>query len=279
MLDKHDKIDMHIHSTASDGTWDSENILHEIKINRIKLFSLTDHDSYENIEKVKKLMNEEDIYFIPGVEVSSQYKGELFHILAYGTNNSNEKFNEILSKNRSQLEEKDDNSIKYLIKKGYNIQYKDYMEYKHNPQRGGWKALNFLIDKRICKDVSDYFSRLFAGNVDMKSPEFEDSINVIKAIKKAGGIPILAHPYYLNIDCTVEERLGRLYELGIEGVECYHPNHSKERTEQCISWCKKNNIIITAGSDCHGDFIPKRKIGMLNISVEKANLKNLLQYV
>ena len=279
MLNKYDKIDMHIHSTASDGTFEPKNILQEIKSKNIKVFSLTDHDSYENVEKLKELVLKEDTHFIPGVEVSSLYKGELFHILAYGTNNSNKKFTNMLMNNRRQLEEKDDNSIKYLIDKGYNIEYKDYEAYIHNPQKGGWKALNFLIDNNMCEDVSDYFSRLFAGNIDMKSPVFENTVNVIEAIKGAGGIPVLAHPYYVDIDADADKRLGMLYELGIEGVECYHPNHSKERTKQCINWCKKNDIIITAGSDCHGSFIPSRKIGMMNVSVEQANLKNLIQYL
>lgn len=279
MIKKNSKVDMHIHSSASDGTWSPEKILYEVKRANVNLFSLTDHDSIKNVEKMKKLIFSEQLKFIPGIEISSTHDGDLYHILAYGTDNSNEKLKDILDKNTLLLEEKDDKAIEYLIKDGYDINFDEYANYKHISERGGWKALNFLIDKGYCKDVSDYFTRLFAGKRDVQFPIFEETKKVISVIKKAGGVAILAHPYYVDIDTPVEKRLGTLRDIGIEGVECYHPNHSKEKTISCVKWCKDNDLIITAGSDCHGEFIQKRKIGMMNVTIEDINLKYLEHYI
>lgn len=279
MLNKNFKVDMHIHSAVSDGTWSPEKIICEIKKADVKLFSLTDHDSVDNVEKTKKIIFNEQLKFIPGIEISSTHKGELYHILAYGTDNSNENLRNVLNKNRLLLEEKDDKAIKHLIRGGYDIDFDEYVNYKHLSERGGWKALNFLIDKGYCKDVSDYFTRLFAGKRDVQFPVFEETEKVISVIKKAGGVAILAHPYYIDIDTPVEKRLGTLKGIGIEGVECYHPNHSKEKIVSCVKWCRENDLIITAGSDCHGEFIQKRKIGMMNVTIEDISLKYLEDYI
>ncbi|GAA0178641.1 PHP domain-containing protein [Clostridium sediminicola] len=279
MVNKNLKVDLHIHSAASDGTWSPEKIVNEIKKAKVELFSLTDHDSIGNVEKMKKLIFSEQLNFIPGIEISSTHNENLYHILAYGTDNSNEKLRKVLNRNTILLEEKDDNAIKNLIKDGYDINFDEYVNYKHISERGGWKALNFLIDKGYCKDVSDYFTRLFAGKKDMQFPIFEETEKVINVIKNAGGVAILAHPYYVEIDTPVEKRLGTLKDIGIEGVECYHPNHSKEKIVSCVEWCRKNDMIITAGSDCHGDFIKKRKIGMMNVSIDDISLKHLKDYI
>lgn len=279
MIKNNCKLDMHIHSSASDGTWSPEMIIDEIKKADVQLFSLTDHDSFENVEKTKKIIFNEQLNFIPGIEISSTFNGNLYHILAYGTDNTNEKLRVILERNRLLLEEKDDKAIKHLIKDGNDIDFDEYMNYKYTSDRGGWKALNYLIDKGYCKDVSDYFTRLFVGKMDIQFPIFTNTIKVVNVIKEAGGVAVLAHPYYVDMDIDVDKRLGTLKEIGIQGVECFHPNHSKQRMAECAKWCRDNNLIITAGSDCHGEFIPKRKIGMMNVTVEDVMLKELLDYL
>lgn len=279
ILKKDMRVDLHIHSTVSDGTYDVEDIVKEALAKDIGLISLTDHDDIANVERMKKVARNNNILFLPGVEISSMLNGNLIHVLAYGTDNKNEEIMKLLNKNRNMLNKKDDDTIKYLINKGYPISYSKYEEYKYDKKRGGWKALNFLIDIGLCKDMKEYFTNLCKDNKGFKFPQFTNTKEVIKIVKKAGGIPILAHPYYENDNVKVEEKLKEFLKIGIEGIECFHPNHDEEKSKLCVKWCRKNNLIITAGSDFHGDFIKQRIMGNPKVTLGEIHLGKLKDFI
>lgn len=272
-------LDLHIHSTASDGTYSPEKIVQEAAKKGIGLISLTDHDDIKNVKDTEKFAEDKGIAFLPGIEVSSTLEGELFHILAYGTDNTNKELLELLEHNRYLLGKKDDDSIKYLVEKGYDIDYLKYEKYEHDNARGGWKALNFLIDEKLCIDVKDYFTRLFCEENGIKFPKFSNTEEVIKIIKKANGVPVLAHPYYSKDDTTVFDKLDKFLRMGIEGVECFHPHHNEQITQLCLEWCRKNNVIITAGSDFHGGFIEERSMGNPKVIIKEVNLGRLEEHI
>ncbi|MCY6485186.1 PHP domain-containing protein [Clostridium aestuarii] len=279
MLNEDSRVDLHIHTTASDGSYEPERIIKEAKKKDIQLIAITDHDEVANVELTKSIAKKYDIAYLPGIEVSSTLEGELFHILAYGTDNTNKELIQLLEHNKYLLQKKDDDSIRYLIEKGYNIDYLEYEKYEYDKKRGGWKALNFLIDEGLCKDVGDYFSTLFCEKNGIQFPEFNHTKEVIDIIKRANGIPVLAHPYYEGYDIPVRQKLDKFLKLGIEGIECFHPNHSDEITDRCIQWCRENGVISTAGSDFHGDFIEQRKMGFPKTTIKDINLGILMKYI
>ncbi|MDP4144776.1 MAG: PHP domain-containing protein [Bacillota bacterium] len=271
------QVDLHIHSTASDGSFEPEKIVRVALEAGVGIMALTDHDSLKNNAKMKELAEKAGITFIPGVEVSSTLEDEVFHILGYNIDLNNEKLNHILKSNTSLLERKDDEFIKLLVKKGYSINFEDYERYEHKSSRGGWKALSFLIDAGLCVDVKDYFTRLWIAENEVKFPIFPHPQEVIKALKEAGGTAVLAHPYYSPCDESVESRLKRFLEIGIMGVECFHPNHKKDVSLKCLNWCKNNGITSTAGSDSHGDLIITRHIGKPIVFENEINISELLR--
>lgn len=273
------KVDLHIHSYYSDGTWDPEEVVRAALNNDVGIMSITDHDDLRGILEGEISAKNLNIKYLRGIEISSTLNDELFHILAYGMDISNKELLALIEENTKKLEEKDDNTIKYLIDEGYHIDFEEYLNYENNPRRGGWKALNFLIDKKLCEDVGDYFGRLFKDKHAMQFPVFKHPSEVIEIVKKAGGVSVLAHPYYYPSNEEVSTRLGKFLEYGIEGFECIHPNHSEKVTRECIEWCKKNKLIITAGSDSHGDFIKSRIIGKPEAKISDINLGILEQYI
>lgn len=281
ILNENARVDLHMHTKASDGTLAPEELIIEITKNNIELISITDHDEIENVEKMKQLAKENNISFIPGIEISSTFNGKLYHILAYGTDNTNKQLIDLINSNKDLLENRNDESIRYLIDKGYEIDVEEYKKYNYDKKRGGWKALNFLIDKGYCKDVGDYFNRLFYKEKTILFPIFSSSQEVIKIIKGAGGIPILAHPYYEKgeDDVSVDERLGLFFDMGIEGVECFHPNHSERIIKECVKWCRKKGAIITAGSDFHGGFIEVRRLGTPEARIKDIDLGKLENFI
>ena len=269
------KIDLHIHTSASDGTWSPEALIQNIINAGIKIFSVTDHDTVENIATVSDLTIDTNLTFIRGVEIDTYHDGQILHILGYNMDTENEGLNNILSKNRAFIEHQNKKSIAVLMKMGHPVSPDEYDNYKNNPERGGWKALNYAIDKGLCQSYKEFFNLfdekedLFTMNVDVKPEE------AISCVKQAGGIPVLAHPgsglYGNDFKKTVLIAL----EMGIEGLECFHPENSPEVTKYCLEICKKNNIYITGGSDCHGEFVKKRRLGKPDIDLIHLKIWNL----
>ncbi|NBG88732.1 PHP domain-containing protein [Isachenkonia alkalipeptolytica] len=257
--------DLHIHTNASDGTWDTATLIKKLRENNIIHFSITDHDTFINS---KKMLNEDliGLNFVIGVEVSSMINQEEYHILAYDFDYDHKEFNDLLIFNQKARKEYDRKIIEHLKNKSIIKDVTDYNAYSYNPSRGGWDSLNYLIDKGVINHKAEFFSLI--ENLDLK-PEFKDPGEVIEVIKKAGGTPILAHPTnYLPIESVENGVLDRWFDWGIHGIECYSPYLSQQSDADIfIDYCKEHDLLITSGSDCHGEFL-NRPLGYPNIKLD-----------
>ncbi|MGM0379404.1 MAG: PHP domain-containing protein [Bacillota bacterium] len=270
------KIDTHMHTTASDGTLEPKEILEEIREKNIKIFSITDHDSIENIDKMKKLVKFEDEIFIPGVEVTTTFLDVEFHFLAYGDsiNKNNRILMDILNENKNLRKKYDKEFIKF-VSKLYDFTMEEYMNYKRNPKNGGWKAQNFLYSKGIASSLQDIFELRKKSKIKyiMKKPSI-----IIPKLKNAGLTVVLAHPpAYFESNKLSKKILDYFKTLGLDGIECMSPyynvpNESKYYTD----YCENNNLLVTSGSDYHGKFLPKRKLGNPNRYINDNQLNNIL---
>ena len=136
------KVDLHLHTSASDGTWLPEDLIRNVIDSGIEIFSVTDHDSVENVEAVSGLAVEESLTFFKGVEINTFKKGQIFHILGYNIDTNNETLNNTLLQNRSFLEERNEESISVLSENGHPVSRDEYSVYQNDPGRGGWKAFS-----------------------------------------------------------------------------------------------------------------------------------------
>ncbi len=266
------KADLHLHTCASDGTWRPEELIKNIINAGIGLFAITDHDSVENIPAVSGLAAKNRLHYIRGVEISTTEKGRIFHILGYNIDPENSSLNEILMLNRKNLEERNRKSIIRLQEMGHPVFFDEYLAYENNAERGGWKALNYAIDKGVCNTYRDFF-QLFG---DRKSGMSIDGCATpgaaISAIKRAGGIPVLAHPGSAIYGNNPPEAISMAVELGVQGVECFHPENNEEVTQYSVEFCKSKGLYITGGSDCHGTFVRERWLGKPDIELTQLSL-------
>ncbi len=269
------KADLHMHTNASDGTWSPEAVMENVTRAKIKVFAVTDHDSVKNVEALSGLVKDTDLNYIKGVEISSTKNGRIFHILGYNIDTRNNTLNKVLEHNSRNMEQRDEKSIETLMETGHPVSLEEFLLYKNNPDRGGWKALNYVQDKGLCSHYKDFF-KLFENptrgmNIDgCVTPE-----EAISAVKEAGGIPVLAHPGSALYGCSLEEAVSTVLNLGIEGFECFHPENSEETTEYCLEVCKRENLFITGGSDCHGTFVKERRLGKPDIDFDHLTLWDL----
>jgi predicted metal-dependent phosphoesterase TrpH len=268
------RADLHIHSTASDGRWPPEQLVDEIKAHAIDLFSVTDHDTIDSVEPVETLVRGTGLLFLRGVEVSTWLDEHYVHILAYGFEAANPALVSLLHENRRKIMQRNYDVIHALIEAGYPINLNDFEAYEYDRTRGGWKALNFLIDGGFCTGVSDYWE-LETGPPSVYRT-FPHPTEAVAAIREAGGVPILAHPgaTWTGNGGVNEAALSPLLGAGIAGVECYHRHNDLATTQFCRDWCARHDLITTVGSDCHGGLVD-RELGFPPVDTAQLHLGEL----
>lgn len=269
MFERDCQVDMHIHTTASDGTWTVEELLELIIKNNIKLFSITDHDTIENSVRMLHSISNNNCYVI-GAEISCTYNGEEYHITAYDFDHENSKLNELLKFNQIQRKEFNIKVVEYVKEENKIKDINDYFSYKYNRKRGGWESLNYLLDKNIVKDLSEYFGIIKSSKERLF---FKNPKEVIETIKDAGGYSFLAHPSaYEKGEKLSLEVLEDWKKYSISGIECFSPYLKNiEDAKYYVKFCEENDLMISAGSDCHGEF-NNRTLGIPKINIDKIKL-------
>jgi predicted metal-dependent phosphoesterase TrpH len=249
------RTDLHIHTTASDGCWTPEQVIVEVQARSVELFAVADHDSVASVPLAETLAREAGLAFLRGVEVSTLLDGHLFHVLAYGFELNSPTLGAFLRENRARLEQASENDLRRLIAAGYEINLDDYAAYEYDHSRGGWKGLNFLIDRGLCTGMRDYLGKLRPCR-PVEWPSFPHPAEAIAIIRQAGGVPILAHPgASLRHAGVTEQTLRPFLDCDIAGLECYSRYHDEATTRFCLEWCTRYDLLITGGSDCHGGFV------------------------
>lgn len=270
------RADLHIHTTASDGTWTPEELIRQAQKCGLGLLAVTDHDSVANVAAAGRLAAQAGIKFLLASEICST-KGDLsFHILGYGIDIGNKPLLELLRHNEALLEQKDVDSIRLLARDGWDVDEAEFARYTYDRRRGGWRALAYLIDKGLCTGVGDFFNRIFTPEHDLGFPTFPSIEEVIRTIHNSGGLAFCAHAASGFHGPGLEKVMDLLRTENFDGFECYHSNHSEEKARRLLAHCCKHKLLISGGSDCHGTFVPGRHLGEPYVDTAMLDLGCLL---
>lgn len=270
------RADLHLHSTASDGTWLPHELVAAAKAANLGVMAVTDHESVANVEETEKYAMEAGIKFLRGVEISTTKGKRCFHVLGYGINIKNKHLLELLAHNEALLAKKDEDSIAILAEKGWPVSLKEFHNYDHDRSRGGWKALAYLQDKNLCGDVLDFFNRIFTKENKLGFPVFPTIADAVNIIHNAGGVAILAHAASEMHGPGLVKTMAEMSTEKFDGFECYHSRHKEEDTQKLLEHCKGNNLLITGGSDCHGTFVKSRIIGEPEVYTKNLYMPGIL---
>lgn len=242
------KIDLHSHSTASDGIRGPRELVAAAIDKRIAVLSLTDHDSTENLDVVRQLCQKASIFFIPGIELSCEHNGESIHILGYFKNNGFQ--DPILAKRLFKFRERRDSraaEIARRLKKFFNIEVDlDDLTLPEGTSLGR-PHLAALIHNKYRLEVPEIFDRYLGNHSKAYLPSSRIPLKSgIAMLKDAEAIVILAHPGNYKTPIT------ELLQWDFDGAECYYATHTPDQTEYFISVCHALDRLITCGSDDHG---------------------------
>lgn len=283
-------IDMHIHTTYSDGDKTVEEVLKTCEEKKLEYISITDHNTCKQYEDNALNKNIFTGKIIKGVEMNATFKNKKIEVLGYKIKEpkiieewSKKFFSEKVLRNeqeeskRKLLDICDKKGIIYdeaKIEKDIPLTdyitiyiYKELMRHKENYEILGEyaKSLDVFIRKGLMNPDSEYYT----GSVNIPKPQYTDVIDVIH---KAGGLAFLAHPFEYRFNDTINFIKELKKEKELDGIECFHPSANEEERKLLLKYAKKNNLYISGGSDYHGKKKPDIEIGIgrgnLNISKE-----------
>lgn len=256
------RIDLHTHSTASDGSMSPRELVRHAKEKGLAAVALTDHDTIEGVEEAMKEGAEIGIEVIAGVETSADFNPEM-HILGYFLTDLYKSIEPTLQKLRVNREERNPKMVERLNNLGFDISMEEVRAEAKGDIVARPHMASIMMKKGYVKSIQEAFEKYLADGKpafvrkDKLTPE-----ECIAAIGRAGGVPVLAHPIYLGLtSAKLDELVARLVKAGLKGIETYYVENLGDDTGNLLRLAIKHNIIPTGGSDFHGSFKPDIKIG------------------
>ena len=248
-------IDLHVHSTSSDGTLTPVEVVRYAKSKGLAAIALTDHDTTVGIHEAIEEGNRVGLEVIPGVELSAEYEDREIHILGLNIDFKSALLLDKLHIMKKDREERDPRMIKKLNELGFEITLEDV---KAEAVEGGVVTRAHFAAALLRKGYIGERKEAFEKYIGFGCPAFVKRAKVspyeaMKIIKDAGGVTIVAH-ICLSLRSTekVKTAVKEFMGYGLEGIEVFHSNHSREEMQFLIRLAKKNNLLVTGGSDYHG---------------------------
>jgi hypothetical protein len=263
-------IDLHIHSTASDGTLAPAEIIALAVRLGLGAISITDHDSIAGSREALLSGVPADLGFLTGVEISAEpppsYPGAgSIHILGYGLRLDDPELNRTLEKLQDSRRQRNPEIIARLNKLGIAIRIEEVEREAADGQPGRPHIAKLLVQKGVVKTIDDAFDRYLGNGKPAYVDKYRiESNHAIELINAAGGIPVLAHPCLLELERVepLEDLLQEMMSMGLKGLEVYYPLHSPEQARQYADLALRHHLLMTGGTDFHGDIQPEIQMGV-----------------
>lgn len=271
-------IDLHVHSTFSDGSETTEKLVNLAAEAKLAAFALTDHDTtdgYKSLSEAASKHNvgipkEDQLEVLPGVEISAAYKNKDIHILGLLVDPNDSEFNALLKAAEKERISRNIKMIKNLKSAGIPISYEEIVASAPNSIITRAHFGKYLVEKGIVNDYPSAFEKYLGDNTPYYvARKFTSPKDAIEGIIKAGGVPVLAHPIIYRLPIPeLEALVDTLITYGLRGIETLYSSHSKQDENYVRGLAKRKRLVITGGSDFHGK--PKPAI---NLGIGRGNLR------
>ena len=257
-------IDLHVHTTASDGQYTPAQIIEKAAEKNITAIAITDHDTVAGLEEGAAAAKEYGITFVPGVELNISYTTGEFHLLGLGFKQISPSLTEILDNLVKNRELRNVQIIEKMREAGVDITLEEMIADFPDTVLGRPHFAAELVKKKVVKTRQQAFDRYLAKGRPWYVARVGSNLDeAIIAIKESGGVPVIAHPMSLYLSWgKLPDALQNFYDRGVMGLEAFHPG---ARVTECLrleELAGKIGYFVTAGSDFHGEKIRgDRKLG------------------
>jgi predicted metal-dependent phosphoesterase TrpH len=257
-------VDLHAHSTASDGSRAPAEVVREAKRIGLVAIALTDHDTVAGIAEATAMAEELGVRVVPGVELSAVEGDVETHILGLHLSDTRELEAKLVAL-REMRRTRAERMVQRLNELGVRIDFASVLEQAAGGAIGRPHVARAMIAEGWAVDFRDAFDR-YLGN---GRPAYVTKERLIVAeatslIHRAGGLAILAHPSHSG----TRERIAAFVEQGMDGVEVRHPSHSAEDTARLAALVEHFSLVPSGGSDWHGSSDGPRTLGMMRVPAE-----------
>ena len=258
-MNEDSKADLHIHSCYSDGTCSPKEIVEKAAAFGLQGLSITDHDTLASFEETSFFAKKQHLFYISGIEISTKFQGESVHMLGYAFDPYHPQVQKMCEIHQERRKKRFEQMLQKVSDSLTPISLEEVVRTFPKTTSLGRPHLAFLlVQKKIFPTIDSAFhSQLEAGKpcyVEGERWNLEEAIQIIHDSK---GIAVLAHPHLLKNRKFFYEAS----KLSFDGIECYYSNFSKEQNDFFVEFANKKNLLITGGSDFHGEVKKNVHIG------------------
>jgi len=243
------RVNLHLHTKVSDGNISPIELIKRAQQIGLDLISITDHDTADAYSQIPK--DVAPLKILPGMEVSSQYKGDDVHILAYGCDFNNPVLQDMTEMYLTGRKERAKKMIKLLSELGMPITLEEV-----NAIAGSRELIvrphiaQILVNHKYCQTKNEAFEKYIGDDKPAYVPKPEVSVaDVVAIIHQANGVAVVAHPGKLTKLSYLED----IIQMGIDGLEVWHPDHYQWEIDNFVKIATENGLYMTGGSDFHSD--------------------------
>jgi predicted metal-dependent phosphoesterase TrpH len=265
-------IDLHSHTTASDGELSPEELLARARAAGVTTRAVTDHDTVKGLARARAAADAQGIRLVPGIEVSTEAEGREIHILGHFVDPTEPELTRFSDRLQDERAERMGRMVERMNQLGFPVTLDEVERIAAGAHIGRPHLALALVERGYVTSTREAFDRFLGdgkpGYVSRFRVSAEDAIAMLH---RAGGTATLAHPGSSKVSAPTLERLVR---AGLDGLEIFHPDHVPSQREAFLRQAETLGLVPTAGSDFHGPRVtPDRKLGM--VSLDPAYLARL----
>lgn len=248
-------IDLHSHSTASDGKKSPADSARYAVEKNLKVWALTDHDTVAGLHDAALVCRECGLTFVPGIEITVNWPTGEFHLLGLGLTSSSDELKSLISELKASRDERNQHIIEKMAEDGIHTSMEELKAFCGVEQLGRPHFADYLVHKKIVKNRQAAFDKYLAqGRPWFIHHKGADLDAAVSAIKSSGGLPVLAHPLSLYVSWgKIEGVLREVISHGIEGLEAWHPGARVGEAIRLEELARTLGCFVTGGSDFHGE--------------------------
>src|SRR5438876_8564215 len=252
-------VDLHAHTTASDGSFTPRELVQEAARRGLRVLAVTDHDSTSGLaEALDEAARHPPLEIVPGIEINCDVEGAEIHILGYYVNYEATWFQDFCRAQREERRARVHRMAARLRELGMAIDPDEVFALVKEGSAGRPHVAQVMVKRGYVKTVREAFDKYLAagrpGHVPRKKLTPEDAVRLIR---RAGGVPVFAHPGLADRD----QLIPGLIAAGLMGIECYYTEHSAQQRATYLQICKDHDLVATGGSDFHGPQVRAATLG------------------